>query len=140
MTDLLLLQLTKVLPSLNVPILVAKGKLKYHNNNTIYKINDLGDKGLIVIKELDDEGYEFVLSNRKEFAAAGSALLEIFYLCKTNNAILIVDEEEILIRDFANKLQVRTSTLDEFNQVTVNNKEYFEFINEMKKDKQRLNL
>jgi len=138
--DLMLLQLTKLLPSINVPILIAEGMLRYHSHPIPDRVKMLEKDGLVQIKPLDEEGYKFVLNNKKNYRQAGCALLEVFHMCQTHNAILIVGEEETLIRSLATQLGIKTFTMDEFNQSTVNNKEYFEFINEIKKEKQKLNL
>jgi hypothetical protein len=138
--DLLMLHALRLLPSINVPILVAEGKLQFHTYTTNAKIRDLSNSGLVTLIPLDDLGYEFVAMNRKKYSAAGCPLLEVLYMCHSQNAVLIVEENESFIRTLANVFQVEMITLDEFNTATINNKEYFEFINEMKKDKQRLNL
>jgi len=133
--DLLLLHLARILPSIDVPILVAEGKLKRHVAQVIMRVKDIQQKGLVNIISLDDPGFDFVLTNRKQYRAAGSSVLEMFYMCKTNHATIVVDQDETMIRDLANTFGINVCTLDEFNLATVNNQEYFQFINEMKKER-----
>lgn len=138
--DLMLLQLTRLLPSISVPILVADGILKYHSPPVPERVKMLEKDGLIQLISLDDAGYKFVQGNRRKYRQAGCSLLEVFYMCLSHKAILIVGEEETLIRSLAKELKIKTFTMEEFNRATVNNKEYFEFINELRKEKQRFNL
>lgn len=133
--DLLLLHLTRILPSIDVPILVAEGKLKRHMSQVIMRVRDIQQKGLVKIISLDDPGFDFVLTHRKQYRAAGTSVLEMFYMCKTNHATIVLDQEESMIRSLASTFGVNVCTLDEFNLATVNNQEYFQFIIDMKKDR-----
>lgn len=133
--DLLLLHLARILPSIGVPILVAEGKLNRHVSQVIMRTRDLAEKGLLNIITLDDPGFEFVLAHRRQYRAAGNSVLEMIYMCKTNHATMVVDQNELMIRNLASTFGVNVCTLDEFNFATVNNLEYFQLINEMKRER-----
>lgn len=131
--------MAQLIQSLDVPILVAKGKLKRHDPPIVKRIEGLDEKGYVSIRELDDLGMEFVLRHRKEYRAVGNSFLEMIYMSKSNNATIIVDVDEKMIRNVAKLFEINVCTLNEFNLATVNNTEYFEFINEMKKERNRMN-
>ena len=135
LNDLLLLHLARILASIDVPILVPEGKLKRHNGQVNVRVKDLQQKGLVSIIPLDDPGFDFVLTNRRQYRAAGNSVLEMIYMCKTKHVTMVVDQDELMIRTLASNFGVNVCTLDEFNLATVNNPEYFQFINDMKKDR-----
>lgn len=135
MNDLILLNTCRILQNIEAPILVSANKLKNHVSHTIVRVKEIRDKGLITIKDQDDDCFDFVRSNSKRYPAAGNSLLALFHFCRQEHAILIVDEEELLVREMANAFDIKVNSLDEFNLATINNIEYFEFINEMKKEK-----
>lgn len=135
--DMHLLHLVKVLDKLDVPILVPEGLLKRYEPAAQSRSRALHEQGLILIKTLDDNGYDFVNKHRKNFRALGESLLELYYLCIAENATLIVNDDETLVREHAEIFGVSVCTLNEFNLATVNNKERFDFINEMKMEIKR---
>ncbi|WP_316844988.1 hypothetical protein [Pedobacter psychrodurus] len=135
--DLLLLQKVSILSNIEVPILVCNAKLKRHNGQVIAQVRSLHDKGLVSIKETSDIGFEFVLEHRRTYRALGNSFLEMIHMCISHSTTIVVNDDETMVRSLAKLFKINVFTMEEFNQATVNNKEYFEFINEIKRERDR---
>jgi hypothetical protein len=137
LNDLLLLNNVQLLPRLGVPILIPRGKLKRHEFATVKRIEGIADKGYVKIFELDDEGFAFVIENRRSYRSESHSFLEMLYMCKSTNSAIVAEEDEHTVRAAAHDFGLNVYTMDEFNTATINNKEYFDFINEIKLERRR---
>jgi hypothetical protein len=98
------------------------------------RITEMSDRGLIKIKDSDDCLFDFIAINEPANPLAGKPLLALVHFCKRENAVLIVNEDEVLIQEICRKLDLKTCSMDEFNKATINNIEYFEFMAEIKRE------
>ena len=137
LNDLLLLNNVQVLPRLGVPILIPRGKLKRHEFATVKRFEGLAGKGYVNILELDDAGFEFVIQNKKRYRSESHSFLEMLYISKSTNSTIIAEDDESTVRSAAADFGINVYNMDEFNTATINNKEYFDFINEIKLERRR---
>lgn len=137
--DLVLLHRLQVIQRVietGVKIMVPAIKETDYSAGFWMRIADMADKTLVDIKDSDNTCFDFVSENEPAYKSAGKSLLALIHFCIQENAVLIVNGEESFILEVCLGLGLETCSLDEFNQVTINNKEYFEFMAEMKREQQ----
>jgi len=136
--DLILLHHAKMLQLIvdtGVKIMVPEISRTAYSAPFWVGIDDIAKKGWVSLKDSDDTCFEFVMAHARNYRFAGKPLLALMHFCRQERAVLIVDDDETLVRTVCAELNVNTCSLLDFNRATINNNEYFEFIMEVKESR-----
>ncbi|RYE27466.1 MAG: hypothetical protein EOP45_01135 [Sphingobacteriaceae bacterium] len=140
--DLILLHRLQVLGRIaatGVSLLVPA--LKEADYSPVYwqQVKEIAAKGIITIKE-QEMPIGFIHQHQPTFRYAGRSLLMLLHFCLAEQAIMVVNEDDLFVQQLCGALKVPVYSLEDFNTATINNKMYFEFMAEIKKEQtSRLN-
>nr|WP_294899666.1 hypothetical protein [uncultured Pedobacter sp.] len=128
------LQVLGRISATGVKILVPA--LREANYSPFYwrSVKEIDRKGLIIIKEQDMPS-AFILKHESMNRSAGRSLLMLIHFCLVEHSILIINEEDTFIKNICETFKVQVYSLGEFNIATINNKEYFDFMEDIKKER-----
>lgn len=98
------------------------------------QLREIDGKGTLTIRE-QEMPLEFIQKHEPENRLAGRSLLMLMHFCLKEQSVLVGNEEDLFIQNLCAAFKIPFYTLAEFNTATINNKEYFEFIAELKKEK-----
>lgn len=134
--DLILLHKLQVLRRIaatGVKLLIPA--LSEANYSAVYwqQIRDIADQDIITIQE-QVMPLDFIKQHESSNRLAGKSLLTLLHFCLTEHAVLVANEDDTFVNQLCTVFKVPVYTLAEFNAATINNKEYFEFMAEIKKE------
>ncbi|MBK0379331.1 hypothetical protein [Mucilaginibacter segetis] len=134
--DLILLHRLQVLSRIaatGVNVLIPA--LKEADYSPVYwqQLREIAARGIITIKE-QEIPMDFILEHQVVHRRAGRSLLMLLHFCLSEHAILVANEDDVFVRALCTALKVPVYSLEDFNIATINNKMYFEFMAELKKE------
>ena len=136
LNDLILLHRLQVLGRITatgVNIVVPALREASYSVTYWMQIKRIAECGHLIIKD-QEMPLKFISENERKFRMAGRSLLMLLHFCLVEHAILVLNDEDELIKQLCAELGVQFYTLHDFNIATINNKEYFDFITEIKKE------
>lgn len=133
--DLLLLHRLQVLRRISatgVKLLVPALREADYSPSYWQQIKEIAGQKVIVMQE-QEMPMEFICKHEPANRLAGRSLLMLIHFCLAEHAVLVANEDDNFVKTLCSKFKVPVYSLEEFNAATINNKEYFEFMAEMKK-------
>lgn len=135
--DLILLdwlRLLKVVTDNGYDIVIPEMRLLSYSFAKRVAINEIAKKGQLTIAEQKDSLSDFIEENEEKYVSAGKSLLGLIHFCKTENAILVLNNKNCLPFNIANDFSIGIFSLEEFYQQAVKEEKYYKFIMELKKE------
>jgi len=128
------LRLLKVVTHNGYDIVVPEMRLSSYSYAKRIAINEIAKTGQIKISEQKDSLSDFIEENEERYISAGKSFLGLIHFCKTESAILVLNNKECLPFAIANEFSIGIFSLEEFYQQAVKEEKYFKFIMELKKE------
>jgi len=134
--DLILLHKLQVLRRIaatGVKLLIPALREANYSASYWQQIREIADQGIVTIQE-HVMPLDFIQKHEPDNRLAGKSLLMLIHFCLNEHAVLVANEDDVFINQLCGAFKVPVYTLGEFNSATINNKEYFEFMAEIKKE------
>lgn len=135
--DLILLHRLQVLRRIaatGVKLLVPALSEADYSASYWVQVREIATQEIIVIQE-QEMPIEFIQKHEPANRLAGRSLLMLMHFCLQEHAVLVANEDDHFVRSLCERFKVPFYSLAEFNAATINNKEYFEFMAEIKKER-----
>lgn len=109
-------------------MIISEFRLAYYSGIMQRQLRSIIESGTMELLDQGEGAGEFLAEYADTFAHAGNGVLLLMHLCKTENAVLIVEGEESLIAELADFFSVPTMTLVEFYTQTIKDERYRSFL------------
>lgn len=128
------LRLLKIVAENGHGIIMPEMRLHSYSYIKRIHIQEIMKKGLIKICDQKDCLTDFIEEHDSVYSYAGKSLLALIHFCKTEDAVLVIDDKDTLPCEIANEFSVSVLSLEEFYRRSIKDEKYYRFLVELRKE------